>query len=189
VAVSTKTVKPAKRASSSPPAKRAVPARVPKAWRVALLGAAVAAREQAHAPYSRFAVGAAVLDEQGRVHTGCNVENAAYPQGWCAETSALAAMVMAGGKRVLAAAVVADSAQPCTPCGGCRQKLREFAADDCEIHMGAPAGRGLQAASSAAQAARKKTPAANPGAGVWRVTHTLGELLPASFGPDHLENS
>jgi cytidine deaminase len=127
-----------------------------------LLQAANSARAHAHAPYSRFAVGAAVLDEQGRIHAGCNVENAAYPQGWCAETSALAAMVLAGGKRVQAVAVVADSPQPCTPCGGCRQRLREFAADDCAIHIGAPAG-------------------------VWRVTHTLGELLPASFGPDHLE--
>lgn len=135
--------------------------------RDALIAAALAAREKAHAPYSRFKVGAAVRDEQGRIHAGCNVENAAYPQGWCAETSALAAMVSAGGKRVQAVAVVADSPQPCTPCGGCRQRLREFAADDCEIHIGRP------------------SPAL--AAGAWRVTHTLGELLPHSFGPDHLE--
>ncbi len=160
--------------------------------RDALMAAALAARARAHAPYSRFAVGAAVLDEQGRIHAGCNVENAAYPQGWCAETSALAAMVLAGGKRVRAVAVVADSPQPCTPCGGCRQKLREFAADDCQIHIGAPVGAGSQPAGSAAPAAaartRTKNSKAATGKSLWRVTHTLGELLPASFGPDHLEN-
>ena len=96
-----------------------------------LLAAARAVRERAYAPYSRFAVGAAVLDEQGRIHAGCNVENAAYPQGWCAEASALAVMVAAGGRRVLAVAVCGVAADPVTPCGGCRQKLREFAADDC----------------------------------------------------------
>ncbi len=153
-----------------------------------LIAAALAARERAHAPYSRFAVGAAVLDEQGRIHAGCNVENAAYPQGWCAETSALAALVLAGGKRVQAVAVVADSPQPCTPCGGCRQRLREFAADDCNIHIGAPSGLGAQPAGAGAPAARASHAKAARGAGVWRVTHTLGELLPASFGPDHLEN-
>ncbi|MDE2501517.1 MAG: cytidine deaminase, partial [Burkholderiales bacterium] len=84
--------------------------------RAALVAAARAAREQAYAPYSRFAVGAAVLDERGRIHAGCNVENAAYPQGWCAETSALAAMVGAGGRRVQAVAVCAESARPVTPC-------------------------------------------------------------------------
>jgi cytidine deaminase len=130
------------------------------ALRDALLAAARAARERAHAPYSGFAVGAALLDEQGRIHAGCNVENAAYPQGWCAEASALAALVVAGGREVRAAAVVADSTEPCTPCGGCRQKLREFAAPDCPIHLG-----GLEG---------------------WRATYTLGELLPHSFGPRHL---
>ena len=128
--------------------------------REALLAAARAARERAYAPYSKFAVGAAVLDEHGRIHAGCNVENSAYPQGWCAETSALAAMVMAGGRSVRAVAVVGDSAEPCTPCGGCRQKLREFARDDCPVHVGGPAG--------------------------WRATYTLGELLPVGFGPSHL---
>ena len=127
----------------------------------ALIAAARAVREHAHAPYSRFAVGAAVLDEQGRIHTGCNVENAAYPQGWCAETSAIAALVAAGGKQVLALAVcgVADAAV--TPCGGCRQKLREFAAGDCPIW----------AVDLTAVRAR----------------YTLEELLPHGFGPDHLK--
>jgi cytidine deaminase len=126
----------------------------------ALIHAARAARANAYAPYSNFAVGAAVLDEQGRIHAGCNVENAAFPQGWCAETSALAHMVMAGGARVLAVAVVGESAQPVTPCGGCRQKLREFAALDAPVI----------AADMASE----------------RLRMTLGELLPASFGPEHL---
>jgi cytidine deaminase len=126
----------------------------------ALIAAARAAREQSYAPYSNFAVGAAVLDEQGRMHAGCNVENAAYPQGWCAETSALAAMVSAGGRRVLAVAVCAVSVRPVTPCGGCRQKLREFADDDCPVWL-----------CDLDQV---------------RATHTLGELLPCSFGPQHL---
>lgn len=126
-----------------------------------LIAAARAVREQAYAPYSRFAVGAAVLDEHGRIHAGCNVENAAYPQGWCAEASALAAMVAAGGRRVLAVAVCAQAPQPVTPCGGCRQKLREFAADDCPLFIA-------------------------DGAGALLATFTLGELLPHSFGPDHL---
>jgi cytidine deaminase len=132
----------------------------------ALIAAARAARAQAYAPYSNFAVGAAVLDEHGRIHAGCNVENAAYPQGWCAEASALAAMVAAGGRRVLAVAVcaqtadAADAAAPVTPCGGCRQKLREFAAADCPIWVAG--AQGLQA------------------------SYTLGELLPHSFGPEHL---
>jgi len=126
-----------------------------------LLAAARAVRERAHAPYSRFAVGAAVLDEQGRIHAGCNVENAAYPQGWCAEASALAVMVAAGGKRVLAVAVCGVADDPVTPCGGCRQKLREFAADDCPIW-----------ATDLIQL---------------RARHTLGELLPRSFGPEYLK--
>ena len=127
----------------------------------ALLDAARAAREQAYAPYSRFQVGAAVLDEHGRIHRGGNVENAAYPQGWCAETSAIAAMVAAGGRRIQAVAVCGVADEPVTPCGGCRQKLREFAADDCPVLI--------------TDTARVV------------ATHTLGELLPASFGPNHLK--
>ena len=134
--------------------------RNPEDDREALVAAALAVRRRAHAPYSKFKVGAAVLDEQGRIHAGCNVENAAYPQGWCAEASALAAMVGAGGKRVRALAVVAVSRVPTTPCGGCRQKLAEFAGDDCAVFVAGP--RGLQR------------------------RFTLGELLPASFGPEHL---
>lgn len=140
----------------------AAPPPVDDATMQRLVAAARAVRANAHAPYSRFAVGAAVLDEQGRIHAGCNVENAAYPQSWCAETSALAHLVAAGGRRALAVAVVGVAADPVTPCGGCRQKIREFAADDCPIWI----------ADDTAVRAR------------W----TLGELLPASFGPDHLKN-
>ena len=127
----------------------------------ALVAAARAVRARAHAPYSRFAVGAAVLDEQGRIHAGCNVENAAYPQGWCAETSALAVMVAAGGTRVLAVAVCGVADEPVTPCGGCRPKLREFAADDCPVWV-------CDMITT-------------------RATTTLGALLPHSFGPQHLQ--
>jgi deoxyribose-phosphate aldolase len=133
---------------------------LPETTLQALLAAARAARGRAYAPYSRFAVGAAVLDEQGRVHAGCNVENAAYPQGWCAETSALAAMVGAGGRAARAVVVVGEADEPVTPCGGCRQRLREFARDDCPVIC--------------ADATRL------------RARHTLGGLLPASFGPSHL---
>lgn len=125
-----------------------------------LVDAARAARSLAHAPYSQFPVGAALLDEHGRIHRGANIENAAYPQGLCAEAVALSHLVMAGAKRVAAAAVVGVAKVPVTPCGGCRQKLREFAADDCRIVVA-----DLDAV---------------------RLETTLGELLPHSFGPDHL---
>lgn len=125
-----------------------------------LADAARAARSRAYAPYSHFAVGAALLDERGRIHTGCNVENAAYPQGLCAEAVAIGQMVLAGGRRIVAAVVAGEAPQPVTPCGGCRQKLREFAADDLPV----------VAVNATAVLAH----------------HTLGELLPASFGPDHL---
>lgn len=128
-----------------------------------LADTARSARRRAHAPYSRFAVGAALLDEHGRIHAGCNVENAAYPQGLCAEAVALGALVLAGGRRVVAAVVAGEAAQPVTPCGGCRQKLREFAADDVPV-LSVDATRVV-------------------------AHHTLGELLPASFGPDHLQRS
>ena len=126
----------------------------------ALLAAARAARERAYAPYSRFAVGAALLDEQGRIHAGCNVENAAYPQGQCAEATAIGHLVLAGGRRILAVAVVGVAADPVTPCGGCRQRLREFAADDTPVWVADLA--------------------------TVRARYTLGQLLPASFGPAHL---
>ena len=125
-----------------------------------LVVAARAARERAYAPYSKFAVGAALLDEQGRIHAGCNIENAAYPQGQCAEASAIAHLVLAGGQRIVAAAVVGVADEAVTPCGGCRQRLREIAADDAPVW-----------------AADLHTV---------RQRFTLGQLLPASFGPGHL---
>jgi cytidine deaminase len=127
----------------------------------ALMEAARAARLHAHAPYSRFLVGAAVLDEHGRLHAGCNVENAAYPQGVCAEAGALSAMVLAGGRRLRAVVVLGDAGGALvTPCGGCRQKLREFGAADLPILIADPQ-RAL-------------------------ARFTLDDLLPHSFGPDHL---
>ena len=127
-----------------------------------LLTAARSAREHAHAPYSGFKVGAALLDEQGRIHAGCNVENAAYPQGVCAEAGAFSALVLAGGREVHAVLVMADAPEPVTPCGGCRQKLREFASASTPVLV----------------------------ANTQDALHhfTLGELLPHSFGPDHLRS-
>jgi cytidine deaminase len=125
-----------------------------------LLLAARAARQRAYAPYSKFLVGAAVLDDQGRVHAGCNVENAAYPQGLCAEANALSAMVLAGSTHAQALVVVGDGPAWVTPCGGCRQKLREFAAPDTPV---------IVANEEQVQA-----------------RFTLAQLLPESFGPEHL---
>jgi cytidine deaminase len=129
----------------------------------ALIAAAVAARAKAYAPYSRFLVGAAVKDETGAVHPGCNVENAAYPQGTCAEAGAIAAMVLAGGRKIVEAVVVGGGDGLVTPCGGCRQKLREFGAQDLTIHVCDETGR-------------------------IKRSFTLGELLPASFGPENLSS-
>ena len=92
-------------------------------------------RKNAYCDYSGFRVGAALVDEQGQVHVGCNVENAAYPQGSCAETGAIAAMVAAGGRKIKTIAVVGGStkATACTPCGGCRQRINEFADEDTRV--------------------------------------------------------
>jgi cytidine deaminase len=126
-----------------------------------LIEAAKAARLKAHAPYSKFHVGAAMRDEQGRVHGGCNIENAAYPQGWCAEPSAISALIMAGGTRITEVAVMGNGDALCTPCGGCRQKIREFAKGDVKIHCCTENGELIR-------------------------SFTLDELLPASFGPENL---
>ena len=125
-----------------------------------LLEAAAAARGNAHAPYSRFSVGCAIRAADGRVFAGANVENAAYPQGQCAEASAIGALVAGGGGTIAEVVVAAPSRELCTPCGGCRQRLREFAPPDAPIHL----------------------------ADLERVrrTTTLAELLPLSFGPEHL---
>lgn len=101
-----------------------------------LFAAASAARAKAHAPYSNYAVGAALLADDGKIYAGCNVENAAFPEGWCAETTAIGHLVMGGAKRIVRAVVVASridgervpGGRFCTPCGGCRQRLSEFAA-------------------------------------------------------------
>ena len=101
-----------------------------------LFAAASAARAKAHAPYSNYAVGAALLADDGKVYSGCNVENASFPEGWCAETTAIGHLVMGGAKRIVRAVVVASridgervpGGRFCTPCGGCRQRLSEFAA-------------------------------------------------------------
>ena len=125
-----------------------------------LIAAAIAAMPSAYAPYSHFQVGAALCDEAGRLHQGVNVENAAYPQGSCAEAGAISAMVMAGGGQITAIAVAGRGDSLCTPCGGCRQRLREFAAPDTPIYICGPEGL--------------------------RHTCTLDELLPHSFGPNNL---
>ncbi|MGH6903287.1 MAG: cytidine deaminase, partial [Geminicoccaceae bacterium] len=123
-----------------------------------LFEAARAAFENAHAPYSAFRVGAAVRTASGRVFAGANVENASYPEGNCAEASALAAMVVAGERTIAEALVLAAGERLCTPCGGCRQRLAEFAGPDVPIHLCGPDGL--------------------------RRTVVLGELLPLSFGLD-----
>lgn len=101
----------------------------------ALFEAARDAMAHAHAPYSKFPVGAAILTEDGRVHSGCNIEIASYPEGWCAETSALSHYVMAGGGRITDIAVIAQKMAGVTPCGGCRQRLAEFAGPDTRLHL------------------------------------------------------
>ena len=126
-----------------------------------LVAAAISAMGQAYAPYSNFPVGAAILDEDGVIHSGANVENAAYPVGNCAEASAIAAMVMAGQGRITAIAVAGgDGTMLCTPCGACRQRIREFAAPETPVLISGPDG--LQR------------------------RFTLAELLPESFGPENL---
>jgi cytidine deaminase len=121
-----------------------------------LVEAAKAAREHAHAPYSKFKVGAAILADDGRIYSGCNVENAAYPNGVCAETSAISAMVLGGGKRIREIAVIGSGRNLVTPCGGCRQRIAEFATADTPVHICGPQGP--------------------------RAHFTIGELLPESFG-------
>jgi cytidine deaminase len=125
-----------------------------------LFTAALAVQKNAHAPYSRFRVGAAVRTASGSVYSGCNVENAAYPQGSCAEAGAISAMVAAGEHEIVAVLTVCDGDAIGTCCGGCRQRLREFAAGDTPIYAAGPEGV--------------------------RATFTLDELLPHSFGPEHL---
>ena len=106
-----------------------------------LLEAATKVREHAYAPYSHFKVGAAIRATSGQIYTGCNVENVAYPEGTCAEAGAIAAMVAAGETRIAELLVIADSPTPVPPCGGCRQKLAEFAAPETPVTLATTDGK------------------------------------------------
>ena len=125
-----------------------------------LFTAAEAIRAKAYAPYSNFHVGAAILADDGNIYSGCNIENAAYPQGNCAETSAIAAMIAGGAKRIKRIYVTGPGTAPVTPCGGCRQRIREFADLDVEV-----ISHGVDGAP---------------------LVQTLEQLLPHSFGPEYL---
>lgn len=125
-----------------------------------LFAAAREVQRHAHVPYSRFPVGAALRTPSGAVFVGCNVENAAYPEGTCAEAGAIAAMAAAGERVIEAIVTVCEGEELGTCCGGCRQKIREFATADTSIHNAGPDGV--------------------------RKTFTMAELLPDSFGPEHL---
>jgi len=126
-----------------------------------LVEAALQARRNAYAPYSGFSVGAALRAEDGRIYAGANVENAAYPSGTCAETAAIAAMIAAGARQIRELVVVAGGDALCTPCGGCRQRIREFATPGTTIYVAGPDGV--------------------------RESFTIAELLPLSFGPENLK--
>jgi cytidine deaminase len=130
---------------------------------MSLIDAAAAVRLNAHAPYSGFKVGAAIRSVEGRVHLGCNVENVAYPQGTCAEAGAIAAMIAAGDRRIAEVAVIADCPAPVPPCGGCRQKLAEFAAGDVIVTMATTAGA--------------------------RLSMTVAQLLPGAFDAGFMVNA
>ena len=125
-----------------------------------LFQAAKDVRDNAHVPYSKFKVGAAILDDNDNYHVGCNVENAAYPIGNCAEASAIAAMIASNGTKIKAIAVTGYGNLLCTPCGGCRQRIREFASLEIPIIVG-----------------NEKE--------IKRI-FTLSELVPSSFGPENL---
>lgn len=126
----------------------------------ALFATARAVQQKAYAPYSRFKVGAAILADDGKVYPGCNVENAAYPVGACAEAGAISAMIAGGARAISAIVVIGDGAELVTPCGACRQRIREFAVPETPIVIAGPDGI--------------------------RARFSLAELLPASFGPANL---
>ena len=125
-----------------------------------LFNAAKMVRENAHVPYSNFKVGAAFLTDDNSIVSGCNVENAAYPQSQCAEASAIGNLVSQGFSKIIEVVVIGSGSLICSPCGGCRQRLREFASLDIQIHMCNSEGH--------------------------LKTSTLKELLPDSFGPENL---
>lgn len=110
---------------------------------MSLKDAAIAVRENAYAPYSNFKVGAALVTDSGEVFAGCNVENVAYPEGTCAEAGAIAAMAATGARKISEVYVIADSPSPVPPCGGCRQKLAEFAAGDVKVTLATTRGAEL----------------------------------------------
>ena len=125
-----------------------------------LFEAAKLVREKAHVPYSNFKVGAAFLTSDNNIITGCNVENAAYPQSQCADATAIGNMISNGNKKIIEIVVIGSGNLLCSPCGGCRQRIREFASLDIKIHMCNDEGH--------------------------MKTSTLEELLPDSFGPENL---
>ena len=129
---------------------------------MALKQAALKIRENAYAPYSGFQVGVALGSSSGEVYTGVNVENAAYPEGTCAEAGAIARMIAAGDRKITAVYVVADGAEPVPPCGGCRQKLAEFSAPDVPVTMATISGI--------------------------EKTLTVAQLLPGAFTPEHMDH-
>jgi len=128
-----------------------------------LVEAARIARANAYAPYSRFRVGAALRSIEGNLHVGCNVENAAYPEGTCAEAGAIAAMVASGDTRIAEIAVIADGSEPVPPCGGCRQKIAEFADPEVQVTLATDGGDCL--------------------------ISTVAGLLPGSFGAGHMDKA
>lgn len=128
-----------------------------------LLDAARDIRKNAYAPYSNFAVGAAVRTQDGTVFTGINVENVAYPEGTCAEAGAIAAMCAAGERVIAEVAVIADAPAPVPPCGGCRQKIAEFAGPDVVVTMATTDGAVLEM--------------------------TVSELLPGRFTAEHMDRT
>ena len=119
------------------------------------------AMDRAYAPYSKFSVGAVIKAESGRLYAGCNVENAAYPAGSCAEQGAISAMILGGDTKILEMVVMGNGDALVSPCGSCRQRIREFSTPDAVIHICDRNGV--------------------------RKSVTLGELLPISFGPDNLD--
>jgi len=127
----------------------------------ALFDAAKEVRKNAHAPYSGFDVGAAILADDGKIYAGCNVENAAYPLGSCAEAAAISAMIAGGARRIKTIFITGSGCEPVTPCGGCRQRIREFADPDIMVISFCADGN-------------------EP------LRQTLGQLLPHSFGPEFL---
>ena len=129
---------------------------------MALKQAALKIRENAYAPYSGFQVGVALRSSSGEVYTGVNVENAAYPEGTCAEAGAIARMIAAGDRKITVVYVVADGAEPVPPCGGCRQKLAEFSAPDVPVTMATISGI--------------------------EKTLTVAQLLPGAFTPEHMDH-